>query len=420
MESPFSSTNHIFRTKEPFKDEFVPERILERDDVFEEYANHLQDIVDGFGAPNLFIYGGSGLGKTAMTEKMVEFLEQETDDAGIQLTVITVNCNKNSSTYGVIRRIVNSLYKDETYFNQGHHHEFLWEKIYERMDEIGGDFLIILDEIDQLGEDDTLLYEFPRARSIGEIDNSRVGLIGISNNRLYRDNLRTRVKSTLCESEIEFNPYDASELNNILRYYADLAFKDGVLDDQVVPLCAAMTAQETGDARLGLDLLETAGDMARSEEETRVTEDHVKQARHAVERANVKELFHDGLTLQQQLVLVATTFLELERGQAVKANQIYDTYYKLTDRLDVDKVGKRRIRDFLKILNEKGLLEADENNLGGRGGRWYSYTTVVGFRTLIEAFEEDPRLQSVVTSKVRHNLMQYERDNGKEHSPATV
>ncbi len=416
MESPFKSDNHIFETKKPFDEDFVPEKIFERDDIFEEYAHYLQDIIDGFGPPNIFIYGDTGLGKTAVTEKMMEFLRKEANQADITLHIINVNCNKANTTYGVIRHLANQLHPDKE-FKQGHHHDHLWERIYSQMDEISGQFLLILDEIDQLGEDDTLLYEFPRARSMGEIENARVGVIGISNNYLYRDNLRDRVKSTLCEAEIEFNPYDANELRTILQYYATLAFKDDVLTDDVVPLCAAITAQETGDARRGLDLLETAGDIARRREDQLVTEDHVNMARREVERANVKEMFRSGLPVQQQLVLIAATFLVLQRRESVRVNEIYDTYCRFADKLDTDQVTKRRVRTFLGSLTEKGLLESDAHNLGGRGGRWYSYTTVISPRTIIEAIEDsDSRFNQLVTNDIKVALNDYDGEGDSPNS----
>jgi len=115
---------------------------------------------------------------------------------------------------------------------------------------------------------------------MGELEHAKVGIIGISNNFKFRESLSPRVKSTttLTEREIQFSPYDANELRTILNYYADLVFYENVLSDDVVPLCAAFTAQDTGDARMGLDLLETAGDIARHEDADHVVEEHVRIA----------------------------------------------------------------------------------------------------------------------------------------------
>lgn len=68
------------------------------------------------------------------------------------------------------------------------------------------------------------------------------------------------MKSTFAENEIQFASYDANQLRTILGYYADEVFVDGALASNVVPLVSVFTAQDTGDARMGLDLLETAGE----------------------------------------------------------------------------------------------------------------------------------------------------------------
>jgi len=102
-----------------------------------------------------------------------------------------------------------------------------FEELYTQLDRIGGTHLVVFDEIDHLDDVDTLLYELPRARSIGHITNSKVGVIGISNNYTFRQSLSPKVKDTLMETEISFSPYDASELRTILADRADRAFVEG-------------------------------------------------------------------------------------------------------------------------------------------------------------------------------------------------
>lgn len=416
MEPDFSSTNHIFETKEPFREGFTPEEILEREDVIRQYTQSLQDVADGFGPPNVFVYGDSGLGKTAITTKMMETLQQQVAGTGVDLTVIKINCNTTDTTYGVVRKLASELHPDSD-FKQGHHHERLWEETYSQMDRIGGDFLLILDEVDQLGDDDTLLYEFPRARSMGKIENARVGVIGISNDYLYRESLRNRVKSTLCEDEIQFNPYGAAELEAILGYYADIAFKPNVVDSSALALCAGLTASETGDARHALDLLKTAGNTAQRNDSNSVTAAHVRKARSEVERADIEETFKSSLPLQQQLTLLATTFLHIKTQDMVRQSTVYDSYSNIASDLGYSAVTERRITSFLGKLSEKGLIETEVQNLGGRGGRWYKYSTVVEPRTIIEAVNDcDEKISRAITSDIKAELNQYEHQTGTAQS----
>ncbi|GGN21249.1 cell division control protein Cdc6 [Halarchaeum nitratireducens] len=413
MDSPFKGSNHVFRDKEPFKEGYTPDEILERGEEIQEYAAALQDIPDGFGAPNVFIYGQTGVGKTATTQKVIEFLEAEADDADVALTTLTVNCNKRTSTYKVLQYLANELYPEE-HFKQGTHPDTLWDRIYDALDEIGGYVIVILDEIDKLGEDEELLYDFPRAKAIGELENAEVGIVGISNNFKFRENLSQRVKSTLCEKEIQFSPYDANELRSILSYYADLTFRDGVLSEDVIPLTAALTAQDSGDARMALDLLETAGDIARHEGDTRVLEDHVRIARSEVDRANTRDIITERLTSQMQLVLMATTLLVIDPDGEAKVKTIYSLYKDLCDRVDADTLSESRVRDHLDTLEMFGLLEKGEHNLGRRGGRSYIYSLVDEPRIIVETFREDERLEQGFPSSVDSLLGSFE-DSTRSH-----
>jgi len=105
------------------------------------FAAALQDVLDGFGPPNVFIYGQTGVGKTATTHKVTEYLEADAIEAGVNLTVFSINCNKRDTTYKVITHLANELYSEKT-FKQGHHPDTLWDRIYTALDELGGVFLL--------------------------------------------------------------------------------------------------------------------------------------------------------------------------------------------------------------------------------------------------------------------------------------
>jgi len=84
--------------------------------------------------------------------------------------------------------------------------------IIDELEAIGGTVIVILDEIDAIGSDDYILYELPRA----EPDDVRLSIIGITNDLQFREGLDADVRSSLSEDEIEFAPYDANQLRDIL------------------------------------------------------------------------------------------------------------------------------------------------------------------------------------------------------------
>ncbi len=168
--------------------------------------------------------------------------------------------------------------------------------------------VIMLDEIDKLVEK-AATTPSTISRMNSELENSRVSIIGISNDLKFTDFLDPRVKSSLGEEEIVFPPYDANQLRDILQHRSEVAFKGGALSDDVIPLCAAFAAQEHGDARRALDLLRTAGELAERAQSETIVEEHVRQAQDKIELDRVVEVVRT-LPTQSKLVLFSIILLE--------------------------------------------------------------------------------------------------------------
>src|SRR5512137_2313476 len=151
----------------------------------------------------------------------------------------------------------------------------------------GGVIVIVLDEIDKLVKKsgDETLYNLTRINS--DLRVAKVAIIGISNDLRFTDFLDPRVLSSLSEEELVFPPYNAPQLCDILQQRGEDAFMEKVLDPPVIPLCAALAAQEHGDARRALDLLRVSGELAERERSVQVTEDHVRMAREKIEQDRV-------------------------------------------------------------------------------------------------------------------------------------
>jgi len=77
--------------------------------------------------------------------------------------------------------------------------------------------VLILDEVDQTTKklSNDFLYNLTRLNS--EISQSQISIVGISNNLTFLDELDPRVRSSLSEEEIIFPPYNAVQLQEILR-----------------------------------------------------------------------------------------------------------------------------------------------------------------------------------------------------------
>jgi cell division control protein 6 len=251
----------------------------------------------------------------------------------------------------------------------------------------------MLDEIDKLVEksgDDTL-YNLSRMNS--QLENSRVSIIGISNDLKFTDFLDPRVKSSLGEEEIVFPPYDANQLRDILQHRADVAFEAGALTDDVIPLCAAFAAQEHGDARRALDLLRTAGELAERDQSSEVDEEHVRKAQDKIELDRVVEVVRT-LPTQSKLVLFAIILLEKNGVHNINTGEVYNIYKRLCGEIDADVLTQRRVTDLISELDMLGIVNAVVVSKG-RYGRTKEISLSVPVEETETVLLSDSRLSEV-------------------------
>jgi len=391
-ENPFETDDPIFDRKQPLKkDTFEPEKIFHREDEIAQYTNALRDIVVGHDPNNVFVFGPTGVGKTVVTQWVRDKLQETATQEDIPLHIVgPINCRNYKTAYSLATTLVNEFRDHNNQLPEtGLSTDRVFAALFEEIEATGDNVLIILDEIDNIPSEarNDFLYELPRAEANPDtpVNRAKIGLIGISNDLKFVDVLEPKVKSTLGEREIKFGPYDANELYDILQYYADIAFKDGVLADDVVPLAAAFAAQERGDVRQGLRILEKAGEFARMEGTDKVTEEHTRRATETIETDEILDYFNQDLTLHQAITYIATTLAVIDPEHDARTKRIYNLYQSLTESKDVSVKSERKLYEFLDQLTMQGLVRSTEENLGRKGGRRYLYEVTDNPRDIISA-----------------------------------
>ena len=413
--SLFERDHDIYRDRDALREDYQPKELVGRDEELDTYQAALQPVINSEQPNNIFLYGKTGVGKTAATKYLLRHLREDArqyDD--IELTVVFLNCDGLTSSYQIATHLVNEL-RDES--NQisttGYPRATVYEMLWDALDDVGGTVLIVLDEIDHV-EDDSILYQLPRARANENVSESKIGLIGISNDFSFRDDLSPKVKSSLCEQEIHFPAYNAQSLRKILKQRADVAFHDGVLSEEVIPLCAAYGAKDAGDARQSIDLLMKAGDLARDEDTDSVIEDHVKRGRRALERGRIKEGI-SGLTEHGHLVLYALLTLDLEDETPIRSRDIRPRYTRFADLANRDPLVPRRMRDHLSELTMLGIVSVTERNEGRRGGTYREYALDMDIDLVLSAMNDTVELVGIhdsITDLIDRNADSFDAIDG--------
>lgn len=397
----FERDQTIFEDEDVLREDYQPMTLEEREEELEKFKAYLQPVINGKQPRNIFLYGKTGVGKTAATKYLIEHLEtdaQQYDD--LSITTIYCNCEDLTSSYQVAVELVNRLRpRNRQISSTGYPLNEVYSKLYDEMESVGGTILIVLDEVDQIGDDDSILYQLPRARANEYLDSAKVGLIGISNDFKFRDGLDPRVEDTLCEREIHFPPYDATDLRAILTRRAERAFQSNVLDEEVVPLCGAFAAQDRGSARQALDLLFEAGDLTRRNDEERVTEFHVRRAREILEKRQIEQSLLD-LTVHGHLTLAAVAILAGKDNTPARKGDVFQEYKSLLAQLEREPLSDRSVHSHLNELTMLGILNRLEFNEGRAGGVYYEYEIAVNLETVVSALTNVRALEGIAIEAV--------------------
>ncbi|GAD52582.1 origin of replication recognition protein / Cell division control protein 6 [Halarchaeum acidiphilum MH1-52-1] len=398
----------IFENKEVLRPSYTPHELPHRNEQINNMATILVAALRGETPSNILIYGKTGTGKTASAKYVSQELENTSRKYDVPCEVEYINCEVTDTQYRVLAQLANTFIEQnreyarervrdledllanaredagalaDTEFGAvrdverriddferdledmeevpmtGWPTDRVYSVFFEAVDYVERVAVIMLDEIDKLVEksgDDTL-YNLSRMNS--ELDNSRVSIIGISNDLKFTDFLDPRVKSSLGEEEIVFPPYDANQLRDILQHRSKDAFKSDALSEDVIPLCAAFAAQEHGDARRALDLLRTAGELAERDQADDVTEEHVRRAQDKIELDRVVEVVRT-LPTQSKLVLFAIMMLEKHGVHNINTGEVYNIYKTLCDEIDADVLTQRRVTDLISELDMLGIVNA--------------------------------------------------------------
>ncbi len=198
--------------------------------------------------------------------------------------------------------------------------------------------------------------------------------------------------SSLSEEEIVFPPYNAEQLEDILQQRAKLAFEDGVLEEGVIQLCAAIAAQEHGDARKALDLLRVSAEIAERERDSMVRVEHVKKAVKKIETDYMIETVRT-LPIHSKILLYSMSLIS-ENTPKFTTGEVYCVYKKLCSKVGVDPLTQRRISDLISELDMLGVLNSVVISKG-RYGRTREMKLEADEKTLRRALEEDYRLQNL-------------------------
>lgn len=381
----------------------MPEILPHREKEINDLATVLVPALRGETPSNVFIYGKTGTGKTAVAKFVGKELLKKGKETHTNVNFIYINCEIVDTQYRLLQNIANHFineWNDHIPFT-GWPTDEVYSKVKSMMDKEKGVTVIVLDEIDKLKGDEAL-YNLSRIN--GELENAKVSVIGISNDLKFTEFLDPRVKSSLGEENMVFYPYDAEQLQDILHDRVEMALKPGLIEGEVIPLCAALSAQEHGDARRALDLLRVSAEVAERSNSLKITRHHVKTAQNKIEIDRIIEVVRT-LPSQSKLIIYSIILLDKQnkkagRTQAMTTGEVYEIYKELCKKTRYNCLTQRRTADLISELDMLGIITARVISKG-RHGRTREIQMSSSSKDLINVLQEEEMFKEFANYNIK-------------------
>jgi cell division control protein 6 len=385
---------NIIKNRQVLTIDYVPDKLLFRTKESAAIAQSLSVILKKGRPSNLLIFGKPGTGKTAVVRNVIEHLFKKTNELDINLRVPFINAKNSNTPYKILYEIaellgINKEGKMQVYFT-GLSMSEATDRILDFIKRRSIKVVIVIDEIDSLvnRKGDDILYNFTRANERISSDQF-ISLIGISNSLTFKDKLDPRVKSSLSEEELVFNPYTIEQLKEILIDRCKLAFYDNVIPIGVINLCAAIAGRETGDARKAIDLLRVAAEIAERSMTMKISEDHIRSAQQKIDSDTNYEILRNS-TLHSKLVI-----LSIIKSKNGSTGEIYTTYQNFCSKIQQEPLTQRRMTQIVGELDQLGLITTNIINQG-RYGRTQRIKLHIHISSVKQAIKKDPILSPFI------------------------
>ena len=356
----------LFVDRSILSSSYTPQTIYHRDKEINKIANILAPALKQEKPSNLFIYGNTGTGKTLTVKHVIDNMEEVSRNKNIPLKIIYTNCKLKKvadTEYRLISQLASFFGK--TLPPTGLPTDEIYKAFYDAVEKDKSVVLLVLDEVDQLIKKtgDNIFYNLTRINE--ELKNSQITIVGISNNTTFIENIDPGVKSSLSEESILFAPYNALEMQKILKERTSKAFKENVVEQGVIEKCAAYAAREHGDARKVIELLRVAGEIAERTKSKTISTDHIDEAE---ERLEKEKIFDIVKTQPKQFQAVLFSVLSIKNENfSIYTGEIYGFYKKLCFKIGLRPLTQRRVSDIIREFEMIGVINTKTISKGRYG-----------------------------------------------------
>jgi archaeal cell division control protein 6 len=354
--SPFQMDSPIFKNRGIFHKKYIPPKIIHREKQIEQVAERLKWALMGSKPKDHIIYGYGGSGKTLIARYVAEELCNRTVDAVYYYINLRESNTEVRALNAILFKLTGKTFKTSS-------SQSLFTRIFQYIETVPQRHIIfILDEIDKVKSGyDGFLYCLLRPHEISDTT-KEITIIATSNDFKFPSELEIGTSSSFSMMDkLTFPRYNALELRDIIEHRAQEGLKEGTWNETILGLCAAYGAQEHGDARKTIELLEKAADIAMMEHRPKILEEHVKKAR---EQIDFEGIYSGIRVLPLHVKAIALACIKDYKSASKNpvaviestTSTIYNKYKTICTTKGIEALSQRRTTDILNDLATLGMI----------------------------------------------------------------
>lgn len=333
----------LFSNINAFDPDYMPPNYNYRETQMEGMAMAIRPAMSGGKPSNSLVLGSCATGKTTAIRKVFELVEKTTE----KVVCVYINCQLHTTRFGIFSQIYKKIFgyaPPET----GVPFSRIYSQVMQHLQKEEKALIVALDDVNYLFQSknaNKVFYDLLRAYE--EYPGVKVGVFAIISDLELRFAFDKNVNSVFIPQEITFKPYSYSEIESILRDRVKAGFFANVMPDDILAQIAQYTF-ESGDLRIGINLLKSAGNIAEADASKQITQEHLDKAIESLVPVNLIETVRTLSDTEKALlkfimesdeVLTAGSLAELFKEQE---NVSYATFNRTLEKLE-----------FLRLIDTK-------------------------------------------------------------------
>ena len=319
-----------------------------RDAEVKELSSHFAPVLRNDHPCHIAIWGKTGTGKTLTILYFLKLLSEICDTKKVPIRHIHLDLSTPRPCFRALNDLACLLNATKRY-EKGISLEEMMFLIEKKLSRYHGYLVLFIDEVDNIRHDKDSFFTFLVRRLPQQIPGKLI-LVLVSNRLDWPDRLDPRVKSFLRMNELIFEPYDAVDLQHILRIRVEKALDPGSVEPGVIEKIAALASREHGDARKAVQLLAKSAYLAEKAG-SGLTPEIIDHAANELETDRYLTLVR---TAPRQMKVVMAAIIEAKRQltkRILGTGEAYEAYKAFCKKADIRSLTGRAFGDLLAELD---------------------------------------------------------------------